>query len=305
MFFMRALLFLVFAVPVAAAQDPAPVFRTGATQVRLDVQVLDNNRPVAGLQKEDFLVWDEDQPQNIDFLGRESVPLQLLLVLDTSGSMTKLLTGMAAAARQALGALEPADQVGILAFAGRSQVLLEFTPDRPAAARQLQEAVQDASTGAGTTINAALLDAAGYFRQSAGPAARHAILILTDNGSLSYRISDDDVLKALAGVDAVLDAIVPTQVKPPQGPPGRNPDFTPHNVFKLAALTGGEVLRAGTGADRFREALERIRSRYSLAYKAPPSEPRSYRRIKVDLSPAARKRYPNAVVLTRAGYFVP
>ena len=49
---------------------------------------------------------------------------------------------------------------------------------------------------------------------------------------------------------------------------GRNPDFTPANVFRIAEQTGGEVLRADKAGVRFQEMLEHIRVRYSLGIKA-------------------------------------
>jgi VWFA-related protein len=303
MFFMRALLILVFAAAAVAAQDRPPLYRSTASEVRLDVQVVENGRPVTTLNKGDFLVWDEGQAQPVDFFARESVPLQLLLVLDTSGSMTKILAEMASAGQQALSALKPEDQVAVMVFAGRARLILELTADRNAAARQLHDAGMDQEDGAGTAINAAVIEAAQYLQQTGSPQARHAILILTDNGSLSYRITDDDVLRALSGANAVLNAIVPPSAKPPKETSGGNPDFTPHNVFKLAALSGGETLKADRAAERFREMLERIRSRYALGYKAPQAAPGAFRRLRVDLSPDARRRSPKAQVLVRAGYF--
>lgn len=288
---------------MAAAQDRPPLYRSTATEVRLDVQVVENGRPLTTLSKGDLLVWDEGQPQPVEFFARESVPLQLVLVLDTSGSMTKILAEMAAAGQQALSALKTGDQVAVMVFAGRAHLILELTSDRNAAARQLRDAGMDQEDGAGTAINAALLEAAQYLRQAGSPQARHAILILTDNGSLSYRIPDDDVLRALSGANAVLNAIVPPSAKAPKETSGGNPDFTPHNVFKLAALSGGETLKADKAAERFREMLERIRSRYALGYKAPQASPDTFRRVRVDLSAEARRHFPKAQVLARAGYY--
>ena len=49
--------------------------------------------------------------------------------------------------------------------------------------------------------------------------------------------------------------------------------------------------------------IERIRSRYMLAYHAPDSTPGTFRHITVTLSPDARKRYPGAEIRTRSGYY--
>jgi hypothetical protein len=52
--------------------------------------------------------------------------------------------------------------------------------------------------------------------------------------------------------------------------------------------------------------MERLRLRYTLAF-APPAglAPGAYRRLTVELAPAARTRYPKAEIRARAGYFAP
>ena len=264
---------------------------------------MDKGRPVQDLTAKDFIVLDEGRPQQVEFMDRDKSPIQLLIVLDVSGSMTRLLAEMGSAAQHALAALDPQDEVGIMTFAGDSHEVLELTPDRRAATALLREAPMEKDRKAGTVIYGALLDAARLFREQGKPTSRHAILIFTDNGSLSYRVTDEDVLRALSGANIVLDAIVPPKAKPPKSI-GVNSDFTPHNIFHIADASGGDVLAADKTAERFRELLERIRSRYSLLYKPPEAAPGTFRRIKVELSPDARRRYPKAAVQARAGYFL-
>jgi len=65
--------------------------------------VLDRSgRIVAGLKASDFQVLDEGQPQKIAYFGRESEPLDLVLLLDVSGSMYRHLEQLADAARASL-----------------------------------------------------------------------------------------------------------------------------------------------------------------------------------------------------------
>jgi hypothetical protein len=54
----------------------------------------------------------------------------------------------------------------------------------------------------------------------------------------------------------------------------------------------------------FKDMIERIRLRYTLAYHAPESQPGAFRHIAVDLTPQARKWYPAAVIHARRGYWV-
>ena len=284
------------------------MFRAGVTIVRVDAQVINGRQVVADLDQSSFRVFDEGVEQRIEYFGRDSEPLSLLLLLDVSGSMKRRLQEMAAVSRRALDALHDGDRVAVMLFGRNTRLAQPLTTDRGDAAEAIAESPSESSVGSGTAINAALLDAARYVRENTeGVRGRRAIVILTDNESLNYQTSDEMVLDALYSADAVLNAIVTPNAKPPTPPrPGLtlNPDFSPSNVFQLARDTGGEVLKAERAGETFREILERIRNRYSIHYRAPSAEPGTMRRVRVELAPAAHERYPRAEVRARTGYRV-
>ncbi len=295
----------MFAAAAGLAQE-TPTFRSGTALVRVDVQVMEKGRPVTGLTAGDFILRDEGAVRPIEYFGQETEPVQLVLLLDVSGSMGRVLREMAAVGRKALGTLKSGDQVAVGVFAGRSKILVELTEEKDLAVRALLEAPMEREMGAGTSINEALLAVAEYLRQQPAWAGRRALLLLTDNGGMHYQTPDEKVLEALAGVDAVVNAILPAAVKPPEiqtSSPDRNPDFTPANVFRLAEETGGEVLRTDKAGARFGELVERIRLRYTLGLKAAQSPAGTFRRLEVQLSADAQRRFPKAVVRARAGYF--
>src|SRR5690242_15230432 len=68
------------------APTQEPTFRVGVTDIQLNPEVLEGGRPVENLQQSDFLLFDENQPQSILYFARESVPLDVVLLLDISGS---------------------------------------------------------------------------------------------------------------------------------------------------------------------------------------------------------------------------
>ena len=260
-------------------------------------------RTVSGLTQKDFEILDENAPQPIAYFDHESEPLDILLLLDVSGSMHRSLMELAATARAALRPLGPKDRVAVMLFARGSAVRQPFTSDFGLVEAKIADAVKATDLGSGTAINAAIVAAAGYAAgQSA--AARRAILIVTDNLSLNYRLPDEEVLRALYAADATLDAILIGKQRRPEPPkPGvyLNPDFTPSDVFKLAEQTGGEAVEARQAGESFQLLIERIRSRYRLQYEAPPAAPGQFRRIQVRL--AAPARHPRAVIRARAGYY--
>lgn len=279
-------------------------FRTGATLVRIDAQVLQRGRPVNGLLARDFIVKDNGEPQTLTAFGQEAEPLQVMFVLDVSGSMGRVLKQMAGVAQSALAALGPDDEVGVMLYARRSRITQELSADRRAGLVALQEAALAEGLGAGTAMNEALLAACGYLKNLGPFPGRRALIVLTDNGGLNENAPDSAVLRALADANAVLNAIVTRDASPPAPPrPGAevNPDYTYNDVFLLARESGGEILKADK-AERLREMLEHIRLRYSLGYRAPAAQPGEWRRVEVDLSEEARRRFRRAEVLARPGY---
>jgi len=306
---MKPVLLLIFAFALAGqqpAQEETPVFRAGVSLVRVDAQVVANRQPVQGLAKEDFVVLDNGAPQTIEYFGRESEPLWVVLVLDVSGSMNKRLTEIAAVARQALSGLKAEDQVAVMLFSREAKVVQEFTANPQEAAPAIQRAPREKGLGSASRINEAIIEAAKYVgEKAANHAGRRSIVLLTDNQGLAYQVPDETVLRALFAASATLNPIVTPEAKEPAAPKAgqyTNPDFTPHDVFKLARETGGEVLKAQDAGRTFQEMLERLRTRYSLHYRQPAGAAGSARSIKVELSAAARGRYPKAEVRSRTGY---
>jgi len=276
--------------------------------VNVDAAVIDSaGRSLPGLGPNDFEVYDKNTPRKIVYFEHESDPLDLLLLLDVSGSMHRSLAELASTARAALRPLGSGDHVAVMLFARTSALRQPFTSDFDAVAGEIRTAIDTPDLGTGTAINAAIVAAAAQIgRQSSK--ARRAILIVTDNLSLNYRISDEQVLKELYGADATLNAIlIGKQRRPPLPKPGvpLNTDFTPSDVFKLADKTGGEAMESRKASESFQFMIERIRSRYRLQYEAPAAVPGEFRPVRVQLAPAARNHHPNAAIRARAGYYVP
>jgi len=299
---MLAALVLLFAAPIPA-QDIT--FKSGVSNVRVDVQVMEGYHLVKDLSKDDFLVYDRNVKQEILFFDRGDEPLSVLLLLDVSGSMERYIEQMASVAQQALKYLRPRDRVGVMIFARTSKVTLPFTDDFAAVEKAIRDSVKDESVGSSTEMNGAIIDAAQHLDQST-ESGRRAILILTDNKGLSYKISDDDVIRALYGADAVLNALVVgrgDRPAPPRAGSYVNPDYTPFDVFKLADETGGESVKAERANVEFPGMIERIRMRYGLQYRTPDTaRPGLFRTIRVELTPSSLAQHPHAELRYRKGY---
>ena len=284
----------------------SPVFRSSSALVRIDTQVLKGGRAVEGLTQADFVVLDEGKPVALEAFARDSEPLQVALLFDVSGSMNKVLAQMAAVASRAMAALKPEDQVGVLVFGRKVAPLLEFTPDLRAAARMVQDAPLEREVGAGTNLNGSILETLQWMAGQPEFAGRRSLVVLTDNRGMHYQTPDEKVLRALAGMDVTLNAIVAPGAKPPKDEPkggDPNPDFTPPNVFRLAEETGGEVFTADKAGQRFVEMMERVRLRYNLAIRPQLGVEGSFRHLEVRLSDAARERLGKVEINARTGYY--
>lgn len=305
---MKALLLSAAAIMmIARGQEPAEpaTFRSDVANVRVDAQVFEGTRAVAGLTKDDFLLYDNNATQAIRYFEQEREPITLLLLLDVSGSMAHYVQQVAATSRTALKSLRAGDQVGLMVFSRHTKTVAPFTADHEKIVSELQNGMREKELGSGTQINAALQDAATLFREQAPATGRRAILIVTDNLGVNYQLSDEKVIRQLQDANVVCNAIVVGKSKKTDRESRfRNPDFSYSDIFGISDETGGDAVKSERAGEAFAEILERIRSRYSLHYGAPGGDPGSFRHIRLELTAAAKLRHPNATIRFRKGYFV-
>jgi VWFA-related protein len=300
-----AVLLLAATSVTVSGQSDTLTFRTEINLVKVDVKVSDSRgNNLTSLAQRDFLVFDENEHRQITHFNRDTEPLDLVLLLDVSNSMTPSLTAMAARTREALAQLHPNDRVALLLFSTRNEVSQPFTTDFRQIQNRILDSIYKRSLGSGTLMNEALVTAASSLN-SEPRTSRRAILIVTDNQSARQTTTDDQVSRTLSDTDATLYAMLVGNAPHPQ-PPGRytNPAGAPPDVFQYTGRTGGEVIDGDNPGDAFRKIIEKILTRFTLDYAAPSAEPGSYRRIRIELTPDAKHRYPDAKIEARAGYYV-
>src|SRR4030095_1633618 len=115
---------------VAFAQQP-PTFKTGTQVVSLFATVLDaQKRLVPGLLQEEFEVFDNEKPQPIVYFDNSIQPISVVVMLDTSGSMTLTIDLLKQASEQFLIRLSKEDKGKVGAFNDKIQVGSHFTNNR-------------------------------------------------------------------------------------------------------------------------------------------------------------------------------
>jgi VWFA-related protein len=303
---------LTFPAPGASGlQDSTPTFKAGVSDVRVEVQATDPaGEPIRGLVASDFQVTDEDHPQQIVSCDQASERASIVLLMDVSGSMQPYLQTITHNAEEALKVLRPGDRVAIMVYAKTAEMDQDFSDNLAETARRIPPAITGHDVGFTTNINSAVLVATNLIEQRAdtmnGHAidpGRRAILIITDNLGINHLLPDDVVIRELYRAETSLNAIVVGRAIRPGPNSQHDAESTPADVYHLAEETGGDVIHAESSEEAFRTMIERIRFRYTLAYRAPQAIPGTFRRIHVDLSPDARRRYPEAVLRARTGYY--
>jgi VWFA-related protein len=301
---MRCCIALLIAA-LGFAQDDIPLFRTGVSLVKVDVEVQDaGGLGITGLRPGDFVVYDEGQRQTIGDFSAESQAVRVLMLMDVSPSMSKYLSDLGVKTTEALQALRPGDEVALMAFAARSQLLQPLTTETSTLGAQIIGNIYKQTLGRETLVNEAMLEAANYMRSQPGK-ARKAILIVTDNEGSRKAVSDDAVVRALHAGDIVVSAILIGDARLAYTKARyENPMSAPPDVQRFVSETGGQVIAGAAPADALQPVLKGLTTRYSFQYTAPSAEEGSFRRIRVELTPETAARYPAAKIKSRSGYTV-
>jgi Ca-activated chloride channel family protein len=192
---------LLAAVSVTAQQQPPPTFRTGTQIVSMFVTVTDaQRRLVPNLVQDDFEVRDNDKPQPIVLFENKNLPITVVVMLDTSGSMTGSLSLLRDAAEQFLIRLFPDDKAKVGAFNDKIEVSGRFTNDRD----DLVAEMRGLDYGNGTRLFDAL---AVSLDELKGIEGRRVILVFTDGEDTASRAGSGSIIDRARAEEVMVYAI--------------------------------------------------------------------------------------------------
>jgi Ca-activated chloride channel family protein len=226
--------------PKPAAQDDAFRFKSGIELINVTASVSDaSGHFISGLQKEDFLVYEDDQPVEVTQFSADRVPVSLGIALDTSGSMAgeKIQEAQKALDRFLYDLLDKDDEIFLYRFSNYPVLLQGWTTDREAVARALGRITPSGGTAMYDTIAEAIpLAAKGQHRKK-------AILLISDGNDTTSLMSVDrlkgiiresEILVYAIGIDGEGQLLYrPAPSQPPRTPfpfpfpprPGGRPRF--------------------------------------------------------------------------------
>src|SRR2546423_10996799 len=288
------------------------VIRVDTELVSVNVSVVDRgtNRGVNDLTKDDFRLYEDNAPQQIAHFESSSAPFNLVLLIDLSGSTTKVVDLIKSAALHFVEAARPFDRIGVITFAGGQVVVSPLTNDHEAL-RQRIRAIQkpDGSTKLYDSVAFSLDE---VFRE-AKDSRRNAIVVMSDGldsvlpnvTGEGSKLSYDELVKRAKEFDGVIYSIwVDTQSYEPLSPQDIQQetfDLAHDRMSDLADHAGGsffewEEVKDLAGA--YDRVVADLGTGYTLSYR-PTNKVRdgSWRAVRVNVNRA------NAVARGKRGYY--
>ena len=266
---------------------PAALFSAGTDVILVPVVVQDRRgRFVDDLALEDFELFEDGVRQDASFFEAANIPLDLVLAVDFSASMTAAMGPLRFAARHFLRELPEAARLGLIAFNDRTYVLAREEQNRAA----LTDAIDALPAPFGGT---ALLDAMNYALDLHGDEQAHRVVVL---------FSDGDDRHSFSAVDSVEERIRASQatVYVVTMGRGREMERVRELLGRLTRVSGGRsfsIERIGELDGVLAHIRDRLQNRYFLAYQSSnPARDGTWRRIEVR-TPDRRH-----VVTAREGY---
>jgi VWFA-related protein len=301
---------LVVLVVGGIAAIDAQRFTSRTLSVRVDVLVTNGRQPVTGLTARDFELRDNGVPQVLAQVDVEQLPLNLILVFDTSASVAgPRMHSLLEAGRALLDQLREADRVALVSFSTRVRLLAPLTPSR----QQIRAAFSTLNPTGSTSLRDAAFSALALRPADSN---RMLLLIFSDGADTSSWMSEDNVLAAARRTDTVVYAVGVTRRETRAHAFAMPPSAFDHGIQTmrgtvvvqdagkfledLAGETGGRVLFADSNADlrgAFTRTLAEFRDRYVLSYTPTGVAATGWHRLDVTLK--GRR----GTVAARRGYF--
>ena len=285
----------------SAPPQPRASIRVDTSLVLIPVSVTDPlNRPVTGLEKEHFRVFEEKVEQVITQFASDDAPLAVGLVFDVSGSMGSKLRKSRQAAAQFFRSANPEDEFFLVEFNERPKLSVPLT-------RNVEE-IQNRLTFAQSRGRTALLDAIymalDEMKRSHKP--RKALLVISDGGDNSSRYTEGEVRNLVRESDCLVYSI---GIFEPVHARGRTAEEMagPGLLSGISEMTGGrnfQVDDINELPDVAAKIGVELRNRYILGY-APKNQVRDGKYRKVQVRVVQPRGLPSLRASWRVGYYAP
>jgi Ca-activated chloride channel homolog len=296
-----AVLLGVLALPGGAHETTdQQVFRSGASLVAVNVTVTDGRSLVRGLRQEDFAVYEDGVLQQIQFFESSDVPLDLILLIDTSSSMRDRMGVVHEAASGFMRTLRESDRGAVVTFGDTVQIAQPLTFDKAA----IERAIHETKGYGGTALHNGLYIALKEFARKARDSAevrRQAFAVLSDGQDTASVLSLDDVMEEVRRSGVMIYTINLRSASVPVARLARAFEESSFGLRRLARESGGQAFtadRVGELSNIYSGIAEELASQYSIGYVPSNGQADgSFRRLLVQVTGGKNLR-----ARTRPGY---
>ena len=261
-------------------------FKTRSYAVRIDALVLHGGRPLVGLGPNDFRVVDNGVVQRVDVVSPESIPVDLIAVHDTSGSVSgETFSELRSALLKVIEQLRPQDRAALVSFSQNVEVTVGLTVDRGRFARRTAALRPEGRTRLRDGVFAAMA-------LTADEGTRTLVLALSDGVDTGSWLDGEALLQLCDRTDATVYAVLMGSEEIKRADRAV--------LTEVARRTGGRAIAARSAdavADVFQRVLSEFNSRYVLSYSPQPPT-RGWHGVQVSLSGSSKK------VVARRGYWL-
>jgi len=280
--------------PSMNQEQPAAAISVNVELVVLHATVRDKKgRVISGLKKDDFQVYENDQPQTIELLLHEDVPVAVGLVVDNSSSMRPKQSDVAAASSAFVKSSNAEDEMFLVNFNENVTFGLPDTQLFSAKPSELDRVLMGVPARGKTALYDAIETSLKHLQKASRD--KKVLIVISDGGDNASTHTLNQVLRDAGRSVAIIYTIGLFD----EDDKDRNPSV----LKQMAHATGGEAFfpeQTSEVVSICKRIAVDLRNQYTMAY-SPTNQTfdGSYRTIKVTANgPHGEK----LLVRTRAGY---
>lgn len=276
-----------------------------ADEVLLNVTVIDPyGHQAVDLAKDEFIIAEDAERQSIESFLISSVPVNVILMLDASGSVVADINSLREAAMGFVNQLGPEDKVSVMEFHTNIELIQDWTSKsddvRHAISWRFKPGKVMTKEGRSTYGSTALFDSLYLAAndQLTKVDGRKAVILLTDGDDTSSKATYEQALAAVIKSGAMVYVV--SKAKAIRAIARRYPEIVARLnraeflMTELATRTGGQIfspLKDDEMKETYAKVARELKNQYIITY-VPKNERRDGRLRSV------------RVYLTRAGYNV-
>jgi len=290
--------------PQKSDKDKGYTLSVETLEVQLPISVLDKEgRPVNGLTKDHFQIFEDKIQQTIKTFKHEDIPLSIGLIIDNSGSMRNKRERVNSAALAFVRESNPDDETFIVNFDDSAYLEQDFT----GSIGDLIDALDNIDARGETALYDAVYLSADHVK--AGKKDKKALLLITDGEDNVSKYGINKVYEALKQSKVTLYAVGLLEENDQRGglfkkPPSKK---AKEDLEKFAEITGGQAFfpkNLDEVEDLVKHIAHDLRNHYTVSYTPTNAKlDGSFREITVKLNPP--KNLGKLTWHTKQGYYAP